>query len=94
MHLRNYQLRMTKILQSICFLKISSENEAVFMAAESSFRNRLAFGENTGKYVTKIGSGFGYEEEVPFAKGRLCRTIHGFSLLSVPSRVRKGFFAC
>ena len=24
-----------------------------------------AFGENAGKYVTKIGSGFGYGEEIP-----------------------------
>ena len=59
---------------------VFSENEAVSMAAESSFRNRIAFGENAGKYVTKIGSGFGYEEEIPVAKSRLCRTMQGFSL--------------
>ena len=55
---------------------VFSENEAV--SAESSFRNPIAFRENAGKYVTKIGSGFGYEEELPFVKSRLCRTMHGF----------------
>ena len=30
--------------------------------------------------VTKIGAGFGYEEEIPLAKGRLCFSINGFSL--------------
>ena len=72
---------------------IFSQNEAVSMAAESSFRNRIAFGENAGKYVTRIGSGFGYEEEIPFAKSRLCRTMHGFSLhcaTAVKTSDRKG----
>jgi hypothetical protein len=31
-------------------------------------------------YVTKIGSGFGYGEEFPLVKGRLCFSINGFSL--------------
>ena len=72
---------------------IFSQNEAVSMATESSFRNRIAFGENAGKYVTRIGSGFGYEEEIPFAKIRLCRTMHGFSLhcaTAVKTSDRKG----
>jgi hypothetical protein len=30
--------------------------------------------------VTKVGSGFGYYEETPLAKGRLCYSVSGFSL--------------
>ena len=35
---------------------------------------------NAGKYVTKIGSGFGYFEEIPLAKGKRCYSVNGFSL--------------
>ena len=28
-------------------------------------QGKIAFGENAGNYVTRIGSGFGYAEEVP-----------------------------
>ena len=35
---------------------------------------------NAGKYVTKIGSGFGYLEEIPLAKGKRCYSVNGFSL--------------
>ena len=72
---------------------VFSENEAVSMAAESSLRNRIAFGENAGKFVTKIGSGFDYEEEIPVVKSRLCRTMHGFSphcATAVKTSDRKG----
>lgn len=37
-------------------------------------------GPNAGRHVTKVGSGFGYYEETPLAKGHLCYSIHGFSL--------------
>jgi hypothetical protein len=30
--------------------------------------------------VTRIGSGFGYYEEIPLAKGHRCFSINGFSL--------------
>ena len=30
--------------------------------------------------MTKVGSGFGYYEETPLAKGRLCYSVNGFSL--------------
>ena len=35
---------------------------------------------NAGKKVTRIGSGFGYYEEIPLAKGHRCFSINGFSL--------------
>ena len=36
--------------------------------------------DRAGQYVRRIGGGFGYEEEVPLAKGRLCFAVNGFSL--------------
>ena len=35
---------------------------------------------NKGSISTKIGSGFGYFEEIPLAKGKLCYSVNGFSL--------------
>jgi hypothetical protein len=35
---------------------------------------------NAGNYVRKIGGGFGYEGEVPLAKGKRCFSVNGFSL--------------
>ncbi len=59
---------------------IFRENVAVSQATASSIAGKIAFGPNAGKYVTRIGSGFGYWEEIPLAKGRRCFTINGFSL--------------
>ncbi|MBM4252289.1 MAG: hypothetical protein FJ146_09980 [Deltaproteobacteria bacterium] len=41
---------------------------------------KIAFGPNAGNYVRKIGGGFGYEGEVPLAKGKRCYSVNGFSL--------------
>ena len=57
-----------------------NEHESLAMATRASITGRIAFGPNTGRYVTKIGSGFGYSEEVPLAKGKRCYSINGFSL--------------
>ena len=50
------------------------------MATKASIAGRIAFGPNAGQKVTRIGSGFGYAEEIPMMKGRLCCTMNGFSL--------------
>jgi len=46
----------------------------------ASIAGRVAFGPNTGQKVTAIGKGFGYEEEIPLAKGKLCYSLNGFSI--------------
>lgn len=51
------------------------DNEAIHEATVSSIAGKIAFGPNAGKYVTRIGSGFGYEEEIPLAKGRRCYAV-------------------
>ena len=56
------------------------ENDAITAAAYASIAGKIAFGPNAGKYVTRIGSGFGYFEEVPLAKGKRCFSANGFSL--------------
>ena len=57
-----------------------SESEAISQATAASLAGKIAFGPNAGNYVTKIGSGFGYGEEIPLAKGHRCFSRNGFSL--------------
>ncbi len=50
------------------------------MAVEASIASKTALNLNQGNYVRKIGEGFGYECDVPFAKGKRCDRANGFSL--------------
>jgi hypothetical protein len=56
------------------------DSESLTSATASSIAGKIAFGPNAGKFVTRIGSGFGYGEETPLAKGKLCFSMNGFSL--------------
>ena len=56
------------------------DHEALASASSASIAGKIAFGPNAGRHVTKVGSGFGYYEETPLAKGRLCYSVNGFSL--------------
>ena len=56
------------------------DNAAITAALGASVQSKIAFGPRAGQYVRKIGKGFGYEEEVPLAKGVKCATINGFNL--------------
>jgi hypothetical protein len=40
----------------------------------------LAFGARSGQKVRRIGKGFGYEEELPLAKGPRCCSVNGFNI--------------
>jgi hypothetical protein len=56
------------------------DHEALTAALAASISGKIAFGPNTGNCVRKIGGGFGYEGEVPLAKGKRCFSVNGFSL--------------
>ena len=60
--------------------RLFEEYESMETAAFNSMKGKIAFGENAGNYVTRIGSGFGYAEEVPKFKSRLCYSLNGFSI--------------
>jgi hypothetical protein len=60
--------------------ELFQESESLHLATHNSIAGKIAFGPNAGKYVTKIGSGFGYGEEIPLAKGSRCYSVNGFSL--------------
>ena len=60
--------------------ELFQENESLRKATEASISGRIAFGPNAGKRVTRIGSSFGYEEEIPLAKGKRCYSLNGFSI--------------
>ena len=57
-----------------------ADHDSLAQATASSIKSTIAFGENAGKRVTRIGSGFGYEEEMPLAKGNRCFHLNGFSI--------------
>jgi hypothetical protein len=56
------------------------DHDSLAQATVSSIAGKIAFGPNAGRYVTKIGSGFGFNEESPLVKGTRCCSMNGFSL--------------
>jgi hypothetical protein len=46
----------------------------------ASVQQRLAWGEQAGQPVRRIGAGFGSEGEAPRLTGPRCASVHGFSL--------------
>jgi hypothetical protein len=60
--------------------KIFAESEQLTAAVAASARMKIAFGCRAGQKVRRIGKGFGFEEEIPLAKGRRCYSINGFTL--------------
>ena len=57
-----------------------ADSASLSQATLCSFAGKIAFGPNAGKHVTRIRSGFGYEEEMPLLKGKRCYSMNGFSL--------------
>ena len=57
-----------------------ADYESLALATGTSITSKIAFGPHAGKTVTKIGSGFGFKEEIPLAKGKLCFSINSFSM--------------
>ncbi len=60
--------------------EVFSEHPDYTGAISASVNGRIAFGENAGKKVRRIGSSFGYEGEIALVKGIKCASINGFSL--------------
>jgi hypothetical protein len=56
------------------------EAPALARTLAASVQQRIAFGERMGQQVRRIGSGFGYEGEVPTLTGPHCASVQGFSL--------------
>jgi hypothetical protein len=56
------------------------DHDSLAQATASSIAGKIAFGPNAGRYITKIGSGFGFSEETPLVKGTRCCSMNGFSL--------------
>jgi len=69
-----------EVVENPAIDELYGDHETLSMATTASIAGKIAFGPNAGKYVTKIGSGFGYGEEIPLAKGKRCYSINGFSL--------------
>ncbi len=65
------------------------DHEALAAASSASIAGKIAFGPNAGRHVTKVGSGFGYYEETPLAKGRLLYSVNGFLKLVKLARMKK-----
>jgi Putative transposase len=59
---------------------LRSDEPALARTLAASVTQRIAFGERAGQTVRRIGSGFGYEGELPALTGPRCASVHGFSL--------------
>lgn len=57
-----------------------SECQQLTESMVASVNMMIAFGENAGKRVRRIGRSFGYEEETPLIKGPRCASTNGFTV--------------
>jgi hypothetical protein len=69
-----------EVVQNPAADALFKDSESLSLATQNSIAGKIAFGPNAGNYVTRIGSGFGFGEEIPLAKGKLCFSVDGFSL--------------
>ena len=77
---KNYLNQEGEIVEHPLLDPLFQDSESIHLATTHSIAGKIAFGPNAGKFVTRIGSGFGYVEEIPFIKSKLCYSINGFSL--------------
>ena len=67
-------------IQNLKMDELFEENSVITAALQASIKGRIAFGERAGEYVRYLGSGLGFMEEVPLAKGHLCYSQNGFTV--------------
>jgi hypothetical protein len=68
------------IVQNPALDALFQEDSALYHATMGSIAGKIAFGPHAGQYVRRLGKGFGYDEEIPLAKGKRCFSVNGFSL--------------
>ena len=68
------------IVQNPALDPLFQEDSALYQATVHSIAGKVAFGPRVGHYVRRLGKGFGYDEEVPLAKGKRCFSVNGFCL--------------
>jgi len=90
---KGYLNDQEEILENPLIDQLFEDHSDLTTSLQSSLQNRIAFGENAGRYVTKIGSGFGYYEEIGNFKSLLCLSQNGFTLHAgrvIKTQDRKG----
>ena len=60
--------------------EIFADSEGLQAALAASHQMRIAFDENAGHQVRRIGRGFGYQEEIGLVKGRRLASANGFTI--------------
>ena len=61
------------------------EHEALFHMKRASVSSRIALGARAGLKVRRIGSSFGFEEEIPKSQSYGCVSMNGFSIHAATS---------
>ena len=77
---KNYLNKEGVIVNNPKWDTLYTESDSLSLATQNSIFSTIAFGPNAGKKVTKIGAGFGFDEEIPMAKGKLSYRVNNFSL--------------
>ena len=70
----------TESFEPACLDSAFAESDQLAAAASASTAMRIAFGPRAGEKVRRIGRGFGYDNEIPFAKSRHCYSANGFTV--------------
>ncbi len=77
---RGYLDKEGEIVENPIADELFAEHESLDIATARSIQGRVAFGPDAGQYLRKIGPGFGFREEIPLAKGKLCYSLNNFSI--------------
>ena len=77
---KGYLNESEEIVENPAMDSLFQDHDDLTNSLQASLHNQVAFGADAGRYVTRIGSGFGYREEIPVMKGRLCLSQNGFSI--------------
>ena len=70
----------TEVDMPPCLDQIIEDSEQLKAAIAASATMHIAFGENAGKKVRRVGHGFGIEEEHALVKGKRCSSANGFTV--------------
>jgi hypothetical protein len=77
---KSFSKEGTEVDMPPCLDQLIEDSEQLKAAITASATMRIAFGENAGKKVRRVGHGSGIEEEHALVKGERCSSANGFTV--------------
>ena len=78
-----YLIRIGKIkntVEGLALVKEELPGNVIDLASRAALESKIAFGENAGRPIRKIASGFGNYGDRPTKNSKLCFSMNGFSI--------------